>query len=313
MAARIPQPAQTSKTPETIEAAVTRRPSTKRAVSAGALTVLALGLAITPASAGSPDHRAPGAYSAAQLAAARTAATTDSTITLLDNYFAHAPARGAAHAVRTGQSAPRAVGRSVTVSSLNPAFVAGESGAPVARPSFVATDFVSPTGQTATVQTALTAKGWQIVTIASGTDESDFTAKAQGRGTVFREPQINAWYTVRGDEILPLNTEARAVVGPSGTSLAAYYHHVHSAYGTRLPGSSYDKKGMAGGFGDAAADAAARNRSADTTAPGKATQATATGTTGRVSGNSATTLLALVAAAALGGGALVARRLRRSR
>ncbi|MFF1488697.1 hypothetical protein ACIGZH_30080 [Streptomyces sp. NPDC058319] len=310
MAAQTPQTAQTT---QTTEAAVTRRSSTMRAVSAGALTVLALGLAVTPASAGSPDVRAPQTYTAAQLSAARTAATTDSTLTLLDNYFAHAPVRGAAHAVRTGQSAPRAVGRSVTVSSLNPAFVAGKAGAPVARPSFVATDFVSPAGQTATVQTALTAKGWQIVTIASGTDETDFTAKAQGKGTVFREPQINAWYAVRGEEILPLNTEARAVVGPSGTSVAAYYRHVHSAYGNRLPGSSYDKKGMAGGFGNAAPDAAARSRSADTTAPGKFTEATATGTTGSASGTSTTTLLAVVAAAALAGGALVARRLRRSR
>lgn len=231
----------TAQTPRTT---VPRNSAPIRALGAGALAVAALGLATTTASA-TPDAHAPHAYTAAQLSAARAAATADSTITVLGKYFAHAPVRGTVHAAQKGQTTPRVVGRSVTVSSLNPAFVAGEADAPVAKPSFVATDVVSPTGQTATVQTAPTAKGWQVVNIASGTDETDYTAKAHGKGTVFREPQINAWYIVRGDEILPLNTEARAVVGASGTSLAAYYRHVHSAYGHKMPGSSYDKKGMA--------------------------------------------------------------------
>ncbi|MFF6822881.1 hypothetical protein [Streptomyces longwoodensis] len=299
----------TAQTPRTT---VPRNSAPIRALSAGALAVAALGLATTTASA-TPDAHAPHAYTAAQLSAARAAATADSTITVLGKYFAHAPVRGTAHAAQKGQTTPRVVGRSVTVSSLNPAFVAGEADAPVAKPSFVATDVVSPTGQTATVQTAPTAKGWQVVNIASGTDETDYTAKAHGKGTVFREPQINAWYIVRGDEILPLNTEARAVVGASGTSLAAYYRHVHSAYGHKMPGSSYDKKGMAGGFGDAASDAvAARNKSAEIGTPGKSAETTATGGSDRTFDSTGTALLAL-AVAALGSGAFAARRLLHAR
>ncbi|MCS0604411.1 hypothetical protein NX794_24830 [Streptomyces sp. LP11] len=293
--------AKTPDTPSTPQAAVTRRSTAIRALSAATLAVAALGLATTTASAGTAPHaRAPQTYTAAQLSAARTAATDHATITVLGKYFAHDPVRGIAHAVQKGQTAPRAFGRSVTVSSLNPAFVAGQTGAPVAKPSYVATNVVSPTGQTATVQTALAAKDWQVVNIASGTNETDYTAKAHGKGTVFREPQINAWYTVRGDRVQPLNTEARAVVGPSGTSLAAYYRHVHSAYGHKLPGSSYDKRGEAGGFGNAAPNAAAaRHKSADVTAAA---------TTGGISGTG-TTLLAVAAAAVLGAAFAVRRRL----
>ena len=279
-----------------------------RALGAGVLAAAALGLAATTASAAAPGTTAPQPYTAAQVSAGRAAATGGSTIAVLGKYFAHDPEHGAARAARTGQTSPRVTGASITVNTLNAAFVAGKSGAPVARPSYVATDVVSATGQTATVQTAAlktagTATSWQVVDIASGTDETDYAAKAHGDGTVFREPQVNAWYVLRGGHVLPLNTEARAVVGGSGASVAAYYRHVHSAYGDKLPGSAYDKKGEAGGFGNAAPDAVlAADQHAGTAAAGG---------TGGGTGFAGTTLLAAAGAAVALAGCLGARRLSR--
>ncbi|WP_051789343.1 hypothetical protein [Streptomyces sp. NRRL S-1022] len=74
----------------------------------------------------------------------------------------------------------------------------------------------------------------------------------------FREPQINAWYVLRGNRVLPLNSEARTAVGAHGTSLKGYQHRVHEAYAARLAGSAYDEQGYADGFGHDAAEAAAR-------------------------------------------------------
>ncbi|MFF9868703.1 hypothetical protein ACF1G0_25435 [Streptomyces sp. NPDC013953] len=72
-------------------------------------------------------------------------------------------------------------------------------------------------------------------------------------GTVFREPQIDAWYVHRGTEVLPLDEDAIRAVGADGTTLAAYRHRVRAAYADKLPGSAYAKEGRAGGYGTSAA------------------------------------------------------------
>ncbi|MFF6996290.1 hypothetical protein ACFY93_15265 [Streptomyces sp. NPDC008313] len=264
-----------------------------------AVTALVLGGAAT-AVAASPE---PPAYSTGQVAAARAAAGSDTTLDVLADFFAHAPGHGApaASAQRSGGSgkAPRLTGDATTVYTLNADFVAGHKDAPVAEPAFVATDAVSATGRTASVWSMRTKDGWQVVNIASGTDETAYAAKAHGGGTVFREPQINAWYVLRGNRVLPLNTEARASVGDHGTTVARYRRLVHKAYGSRQAGSQYDRDGYAGGFGKASVRAAT----------------TAAADTGRESGTDAGTTAGLgTAGAALALGVVLAgRRLARGR
>src|SRR5205085_7911441 len=85
-------------------------------------------------------------------------------------------------------------------------------------------------------------------------------------GTVFHEPQIDAWYVQRGERIGPLDAHARKAVGAHGTTVAAYRERVMKAYGDKLPGSAYDKRGEAGGYGPGAA---AQKDAPAPTAPGK--------------------------------------------
>ncbi|MEU6170770.1 hypothetical protein ABZ832_02485 [Streptantibioticus parmotrematis] len=304
----------------------TTRTSALRVLGAAALATTALGLAGAGTASATTLEAAPAAVTpatpqaltASQVSAGRAVAGNQATLAVLGKFFAADPDHGSARARAAAgtAAAPRLSGASVTVYTLDPAFVAGTPGAAVAEPSYVATDAVSATGQTASVWTAKTAKGWQVVNIASGDDETAYTAKAHGDGTVFREPQINAWYVLRGDRVLPLDTEATAVVGAHGTTVAAYQRHVRTAYGHMLPGSAYDKQGYAGGFGntapDAAARAATRSAAGDQAGPGTASRtATASaaghgtagvGTTGTAALAGGGAVLAL--AAALGGRAL---------
>ncbi|KOV97355.1 hypothetical protein ADL04_15865 [Streptomyces sp. NRRL B-3648] len=236
-----------------------------------AATALVLGAASTATAAG-PSPAAPTAYSADQLAAARTVAGDATTMRVLARFFAHDPDHGS-HASRPSlmggkPAAPRLTGSGTTVYTLNADFVAGRVHAPVAEPSFVATEAVSATGQRASVWSVHTEKGWKVVNIASGADETTYAARADGNDTVFREPQINAWYVLRGNRVLPLNSEARTAVGAHGTSLKGYQHRVHEAYAARLAGSAYDEQGYAGGFGHEAATRAAASRTVGRQADG---------------------------------------------
>ncbi|MBY8887413.1 hypothetical protein K7472_21605 [Streptomyces sp. PTM05] len=304
--------------------ATTPRATALRVLGAAALATAALGLAgagtasattpeaVTPEAAAqaAATPAAPQALTASQVSAGRAVAGNQATLAVLGKFFAADPDHGSARARAAAgtAAAPRLSGASVTVYTLDPAFVAGTPGAAVAQPSYVATDAVSATGQTASVWTARTAKGWQVVNIASGDDETAYTAKAHGDGTVFREPQINAWYVLRGDRVLPLDTEATAVVGAHGTTVAAYQRHVRTAYGHMLPGSAYDKQGYAGGFGNTAPDAAARaaTRSA---AGGQAGDQAGHGTASRTAAASAaghgTAGVGATGTAALAGGGAV--------
>lgn len=93
--------------------------------------------------------------------------------------------------------------------------------------------------------------GWQVVNIATGDDEIRYAeqgARVLPGGLVFREPQIDAWYVQKGAKVLPLDEDAVRAVGRNGTSLTAYRERVVRAYGDKLPGSSYARKGAAGGY-----------------------------------------------------------------
>ncbi|MFE0010837.1 hypothetical protein [Streptomyces erythrochromogenes] len=92
--------------------------------------------------------------------------------------------------------------------------------------------------------------------IATGDDEFRYAqlgaAKLPG-GTVFREPQIDAWYVAGGSRVLPLDEDAVRAVGAGGTTLGAYRARVATAYGDKLPGSPYAERGSAGGYAEGSA------------------------------------------------------------
>ncbi|MGW0466114.1 hypothetical protein ACWDX6_12675 [Streptomyces sp. NPDC003027] len=215
-----------------------------RAVSAGLLSAAALvALGADPAAAADAPPTA---------ATPEKAASAPATLDTLSRFFARdgAVARTAAR--------PRVEGASVPVRVLSPEFVAGKPGAPVARTEFHASKAVSSDGRTASLWTVRRAGGWQVVNIATGDDEIRYTAqgaRALPGGTVFREPQIDAWYVHKGTKVLPLDEDAVRAIGTNGTSLAAYRERVAEAYGDKLPGSGYARKGAAGGYDTHAAPA----------------------------------------------------------
>ncbi|MFI8964713.1 hypothetical protein ACIGO8_21665 [Streptomyces sp. NPDC053493] len=213
-----------------------------RATGAGLLGAAALvALGAVPARAAEPLPTAP---------SPEQAVAAPQTLDTLARFFARdgALARTAAK--------PRIEGTSVPVRILSPDFVAGKPGAPVARVEFHASKAVAADGQTASLWTVRQAGGWQVVNIATGDDELRYTE--QGRrtlpdGTVFREPQIDAWYVQKGAKVLPLDEDAVRAVGKNGVSLAAYRERVGRAYGDKLPGSAYARTGAAGGYAAGAA------------------------------------------------------------
>ncbi|MFD3544986.1 hypothetical protein ACFWUW_05080 [Streptomyces sp. NPDC058655] len=219
---------------------------------AAVLTAAAL-LGFGGQAAAAPVPQPPTATAEALEAAGRAAAAPE-TLTTLTRFFA-----------REGKAAqaaaqPRIEGTAIPVSHLSPDFVAGKAGAPVARLEFLASRAVSADGRQAALWTVRTETGWQVVNIATGDDEFRYArlgaAKLPG-GTVFREPQIDAWYVAAGSRVLPLDEDAVRAVGAGGTSLDGYRARVVAAYGDKLPGSAYAEGGMAGGFEEAAPPAPA--------------------------------------------------------
>ncbi|MBO0510205.1 hypothetical protein [Streptomyces beijiangensis] len=225
-----------------------------RSVLAGSATTLLL-LAAPHASADTP---------APDEKAAHEAATAPATLTTLSRYFARDGKVAAAAA------APHIEGRAVPVYTLAPDFVAGRPGAAVARLDFMASTAVSSDGRKASLWTARQGSSWQVVNIASGDDETRYSAAGARRlpgGTVFREPQADAWYVQKGARVLPLDEDAVRAVGAGGTTLTAYQRQVRKAYGDKLPGSAYAKSGKAGGYG--APQAASGTEAAQAAPPAK--------------------------------------------
>ncbi|MER6518817.1 hypothetical protein ACFWHQ_16660 [Streptomyces sp. NPDC060334] len=222
---------------------------------AAAVAVLAGAcLLLSPQAQASPVPQPPSAGADVR-AAARQAAVAPDTLATLARFFAREGRVGLAEAK------PRIEGETIPVHHLSPDFVAGKAGAPVARLEFLASEAVSSDGQRAALWTARTPAGWQVVNIATGDDEFRYAGLGAERlpgGTVFREPQIDAWYVARGDRVLPLDEDATRAVGAAGTSLAGYRTRVAKAYGDKLPGSVYARDGRAGGYAEPAAATAAR-------------------------------------------------------
>ncbi|MEU2718442.1 hypothetical protein [Streptomyces sp. NPDC007205] len=112
---------------------------------------------------------------------------------------------------------------------------------------------LSPKGQTQNVGGATAGSdGWQLSGIRDGDREVTFAESGAGSPHIrtFTEPQINAWYrlTDKGS-VEPLNKEARTgLEGKDRIPLAEYQKLVKKRYGDKLPGSEYDRKGLAGGY-----------------------------------------------------------------
>ncbi|WP_327419182.1 hypothetical protein [Streptomyces sp. NBC_01233] len=219
-----------------------------------------LGLAPQALAASPVPVPQPQTATAEHKAAAAQAATAPDTLATLSRFFAREGK------VSPTAAQPRVEGEAVPVHHLSPDFVAGRAGASVARLEFLASKAVSSDGQQAALWTARTEAGWQVVNIATGDDEFHYAqlgAEKLPGGTVFREPQIDAWYVAGGGRVLPLDEDAVRAVGAGGASLDGYRVRVAAAYGDKLPGSAYASRGMAGGYADAA-DAAASAEGAGT-------------------------------------------------
>ncbi|MET9509386.1 hypothetical protein ABZX62_13025 [Streptomyces flavidovirens] len=240
---------------------------TRAAVAATAATFL-LGLAPSAGAAENPAPPAPAAPSAEHRAAAHRAAAAPATRATLARFFAREGA------VTTAAADPRISGATVPVYTLAPDFVAGREGAPVAKLEYLAGTAVSSDGRKASlwmVPANGRSRSWQVVNIATGDDETRYAAQGARTlpgGTVFREPQLDAWFVQRHARVLPLDEDAVRAVGAAGTTLAAYQDRVRKAYGDKLPGSAYAKKGKAGGYGAAPAAAPVAAASAGATASG---------------------------------------------
>ncbi|GAA0671867.1 hypothetical protein GCM10010193_25200 [Kitasatospora atroaurantiaca] len=105
-------------------------------------------------------------------------------------------------------------------------------------------------GQNGTAQN-VAQQGWQLAGIRDGDAEVSLAERGTPQARTFTEPQIHAWYRITEQgTVEPLNQEATTSLGGKrSVTLAAYQKLVASRYGDKLPGSAYDRKGLAGGFG----------------------------------------------------------------
>ncbi|MEU9083746.1 hypothetical protein [Streptomyces sp. NPDC048357] len=100
------------------------------------------------------------------------------------------------------------------------------------------------------------AEGWQLAGIRDGDVELGFAERGTPQARTFTEPQIHAWYRLTPEgTVEPLNEEATTGLGGKrGITLAAYQKLVTARYGDKMPGSEYDRKGLAGGYGGLVGD-----------------------------------------------------------
>ncbi|MEV7728190.1 hypothetical protein AB0P15_26065 [Streptomyces sp. NPDC087917] len=227
---------------------VPQRPSLKAAAALAAAGAALLALAGQASADPVPQPRT---VTAETRAAAHGAVAAPDTLATLSRFFAREGK------VSVAAARPRVEDELIPVHYLSPEFVAGKAGAPVARLEFLAGRAVSSDGQQAALWTAKTEAGWQVVNIATGDDEFRYARLGADKlpgGTVFREPQIDAWYVADGGRVLPLDEDAVRAVGDRGTTLAAYRTRVTRAYGDKLPGSAYARDGAAGGFAEPAGE-----------------------------------------------------------
>ncbi|MFI9202547.1 hypothetical protein [Streptomyces sp. NPDC053048] len=144
----------------------------------------------------------------------------------------------------------------VPLYELAPEFVTGRT-KPTAgsalRLSYLASRVSAANGHQAAVLLAPGQGGrtdWQLAGIRDGDADISAAERGTGQARTFMEPQIHAWYRLTADgSVEPLNKEAgTALQGKPRVTLAAYQQLVTKRYGDKLPGSAYDRKGLAGGY-----------------------------------------------------------------
>lgn len=141
-------------------------------------------------------------------------------------------------------------GSPVAVYVLSPSFVKTGSG-PVGVFGYAASAYTI-NGTPATIDTIYKHGTWKSVNIATGQDEQSYARAASGSPLLY-EPQVHAWYAIKGSTLSALNTSAKKAIGANSISVKDYAVQVHAKYAAFLPGSTYDKQGSAGGFKDAPA------------------------------------------------------------
>ncbi|MFF4951334.1 hypothetical protein [Streptomyces chattanoogensis] len=145
----------------------------------------------------------------------------------------------------------------VAMYEITPDFVTGKT-KPTAsgalRLSYLASEVNGANGHRATALLAgrtTPSKGqkWHLTGIQDGNADIGYAKQATSDSRVFSEPQIHAWYRLKNGTVQPLNREAvSSLGGKRAMSLTAYQKLVHGRYADKLPGSAYDRKGLAGGY-----------------------------------------------------------------
>ncbi|WP_438484783.1 hypothetical protein [Streptomyces sp. S186] len=241
--------------------------TTRRAVTLFAATAVAAALCGI-GSAGAADGATAPAPAATDYAAAqqvlRSDKVHDTVARFLTAVEGRTPAGGAdggtAGAPRSLAQAPAAASgfdlkKPVPLYELSPEFVTGKT-RPTAgsalRLSYLASRVSAAGGRQAAVLLAPEQGGraWQLAGIRDGDADISAAERGTGRAQTFMEPQIHGWYRLTGGgSVEPLNQEARtALQGKPRVSLAAYQQLVAKRYADKLPGSAYDRKGLAGGY-----------------------------------------------------------------
>ncbi|MER7467965.1 hypothetical protein [Streptomyces sp. NPDC097981] len=155
----------------------------------------------------------------------------------------------------------------VPMFEISPEFVAGKSQATpqtALRLSYLASRVTASDGHRAAVLLAPQgsaansgssvqnpgAEGWQLAGIRDGDNDVSLAERGTPQARTFTEPQIHAWYRLTAEGMVePLNEEATTGLGGKrAITLAAYQKLVSARYGDKLPGSEFDRKGLAGGY-----------------------------------------------------------------
>lgn len=160
---------------------------------------------------------------------------------LAETKFPGAPAAAAANSANAD---PRT---QVPVYEPTAGFVSGTSDVPAAL-AYVAVPARTGDGTTATVWAERQGAAWTVVNVASGDYERKYAAAAAG-GYLLHEPQVNAWYAVRGDAVTVLDGSVTGLAAGTQLALADYRAQLHQRYADKLPGSAYDRDGAGGGYG----------------------------------------------------------------
>ncbi|MBT2382961.1 hypothetical protein [Streptomyces sp. ISL-11] len=259
----------------------------RRAATLFAAAVATLCTVVPAQAADTPTTPAPTDYASAQQAL-RSGQVHDTVSRFLTAAEQRTPAAGAdggtAGAPRGLAQAPAAapgfdLKKPVPLYELAPGFVTGKdrpTAGSALRLSYLASRVSASNGHQAAVLLAPGKPGkddgsWQLAGIRDG--DADISAAERGtdRARTFMEPQIHAWYRLTdGGAVEPLNKEAGvALQGKPRVTLAAYQQLVTKRYGDKLPGSSYDRKGLAGGYALAEDQSTSTSASADPSGPSR--------------------------------------------